>query len=90
MMLYYQTKFGSKRTSMQFRRYSRKSYRDYISPRCDLDTEDSEPIFLHDTPPRDNTPPYQVCLKMVESGSRDIVRKNSNARTDGRTDTRMK
>ena len=30
----------------QFRRYSKnKSYFDYVSPRCDLDIEDSELIF---------------------------------------------
>ena len=33
----------------QFRKCSRKWYFDYISPLCDLDIEDSEPIFLHDT-----------------------------------------
>ena len=43
-----------------------KSYFDYINPCCDLDIEDSEPIFLHNTLPHDNTPPYQIWLKMVE------------------------
>ena len=33
---------------------------DYISPRCDIDIKDGEPIFLHDTSPCDNTPPYQI------------------------------
>ena len=37
----------------QFRRYNKKkqSYFDYISPHCDHNIEDSEPIFLHDTLP---------------------------------------
>ena len=41
----------------QFRRYSRNSHILLIQA---LDTEDSEPSFVHDTPPHDNTPPYQV------------------------------
>ena len=45
----------------QFRRYSENSQIFYhISPHCDLDIEDSEPIFPHDASPRDNTPPHQV------------------------------
>ena len=48
-------------TNQQFRGYSRNSHIFYhISPCCDLDIEDSEPLFLHDTPPHNNTPPYQV------------------------------
>ena len=48
-------------TDQQFRKYSKnKSYFHYISPCCDLDTEDSEPIFQHNTLPYDNIPPYQV------------------------------
>ena len=42
----------------QFRRYSKNSY--IIRPQCDLDIEDSEPIFPHDTLPHDNIPPHQV------------------------------
>ena len=65
MMLYCQTKFGCKWTS---------SLEDIVeivifclfNPHCDLDIEDSETIFLHDTPPHDNTPPYKVWLRMVE------------------------
>ena len=37
-------------TDQQFRRYSRNDHiLINISPHCDLDTEHSEPIFLHDT-----------------------------------------
>ena len=56
-MLYYQTKFGCKRTS---------SLEDIVkivislSPCCDLDIEVSEPTFPHDILPHDNTTPYQV------------------------------
>ena len=31
-----------------------------LNLRCDLDIEDSEPIFLHDTSPCDNTPQNQI------------------------------
>ena len=30
------------------------------------DIKESEQIFLHDTPPHDNTPLYQVWLQMVQ------------------------
>ena len=50
----------------QFGRYTRKSYFDYKSPHCDLDTGDHEPIILPDTMPHDNTPSFQVWLKMTE------------------------
>ena len=36
---------------------------DYTSPHCDLDLEDGKPIFSHDTPVRDDAPPYQVWLQ---------------------------
>ena len=38
------------KTDQWFQRNSRNSLLDYINPCCDLDTEDSEPIFVHDTP----------------------------------------
>ena len=62
MMLYYQTKSGSKLTS-SLEDTVEQSYFDYIRPHCDLDTEDSEPVFLHDIPTPDNTPPHQIWLK---------------------------
>ena len=45
-------------------------------------------IFLHDTPTHDNTPPYQVWLKMVEWCRKCRPDKigNTGRRTDGRTD----
>ena len=42
MMLYYQTKFGCKRTSS----LEDTTYFDYISFHCDLDIEHSEPFFF--------------------------------------------
>ena len=39
----------------------------HISPHCDLDIDDREPVFfLSDNLPPDNTPQYQVWFKMVE------------------------
>ena len=37
-----------------------QSYFDYVRPRCDLDIEDSEPIFPQDTLPHNSTPQYQI------------------------------
>ena len=37
-----------------------------ISPHCDLDPEDSNATFLHDTPAHDEAPPYQVWLQEVQ------------------------
>ena len=34
-----------------------------MSPQCDLDLEDSKPIFLHDTLAHDEASPYQVWLQ---------------------------
>ena len=54
-----QTKFSCKRTSSLEDRI-RIVFFFFLSPRCDRDIEDNEPIFPHDTSPRDNTQPYQV------------------------------
>ena len=59
MMLYYKTKFGCKQTS-SLEDIVKIVVFDHISPCGDLDIEDSEPIFPHDTLPDNNTPPYQV------------------------------
>ena len=48
LMLYYQTKFGCKRTS-SLEDTTEIVIFDHISPHCDLDIEHSEPIFLHGT-----------------------------------------
>ena len=46
--------------------------------------EDREPSFLQDTPPHDNTPPYQVWLKIVERFRRYCPKLDTRA-TDGHT-----
>ena len=43
-MLYYQTKFGCQPTNSLEDRTEIVIY-DYISPRCDLDIEEGEPVF---------------------------------------------
>ena len=48
------------------------SFFEDFSPYCDLDLEDKNPNFLHNTPGYDDTPTYQVSL----SGSEDIVNTN--------------
>ena len=48
-------------TDQHFRRYSRNSLIfGYISPRCDVDNEDIETIFLQDTLAHDAVQTYQV------------------------------
>ena len=59
MMLYYQPKFVCKQTSI-LEDIVKESYSDCVIPRCDLDIEDGESIFPHDTLPNDNTPPFQI------------------------------
>ena len=50
---------------------------DYMNSKCDLDLEDSKPIFLHDTLAHDDASPYQVWLQKVlavdEISSRSTV-----------------
>ena len=66
-MLYYQAKCDCKQTSsLEDTAKNSFCFFYYISLRCDLDMEDSEPIFPHDTLPYKNTPPYQVWFKKKE------------------------
>ena len=62
MMLYYQAVLCGKQTS------SLENIVEiyYISTCCDLDIEDNEPIFVHNTLPPNNASQYQGRLKMVE------------------------
>ena len=62
--IYHQTKFDCKRVSSSDD--VEQSFSDYINPYCDLDLQDSKPIFLHVTPTHDDTPPYQVWLQKAE------------------------
>ena len=77
-----------------------ESYFDYMILHNDPDLEDSKPIFLednlpygeqfflHDTPPHDDTPPYQVWLKIILWCRRYHLDEigNTDKRTDGQTD----
>ena len=67
MMLYYKTKFGCKLTSSLEDIVKKKLYFDHVSPCCDLDNEDTEPIFPHNTMTHDNTQ-YQLWLKEKKNG----------------------
>ena len=90
-MLYYQTKFGCTQTSSLEDIVKKQSYFDYISPCCDLDIEDSAPIFPRDTSPHENTPPYKFDhTKFGEkkwlSNSGDIQQTRSDTTTDRQMD----
>ena len=39
---------------------------DNMSPHCDLELEDSKPIFLHDTLAHDDSPSYRVWFQKVQ------------------------
>ena len=72
MMLHYQTKFNCKPTS---------SLEDIVKIvifwlnklSCDLDIEDSEPIFSHDIASSDNTLPYTMKKHQPEKTLTDIL-----------------
>ena len=66
MMLYYQTKFGYKQICSS----------EDISPRCDLDIEDSEPFFLQDTLAQDTLPNHTKFGDKKFFDSEDIIRTN--------------
>ena len=72
-------------TDQQFRRYSKNSHILIISPHNDLDTEDSEPIFVHDTSPHGTTTPS--LMKMVEQFRR--YRQDKIGHTERMTDRHM-
>ena len=60
MIMYYQTKFGSKRISNLEDTVETVIFFYQMSTCCDLDLENSKLIFLHDTPPHDDASQYQV------------------------------
>ena len=39
---------------------------DYLSPRCDSELEDGNPILLHDTLAHDDASPYQIWLQKIQ------------------------
>ena len=68
-MMYHPIKFGCKKISSTVDMV-RTVISDYLSPHCDLDHEDSEPIFLQDTLAHDEASSYQVWLQKVQQLSR--------------------
>ena len=59
MMMYHPIKFDCKKTSTSVEMVGTVIF-DYISLRCDLELEDSKPIFLHDTLAHNDASPYLV------------------------------
>ena len=46
--------------------FHRHDILDQMSPHCDLELEDSKPIFLHDTMAHGDALPYQVRLRKIQ------------------------
>ena len=63
--MYHQIKFGCKTISSSVDMVEMVTF-DYISPKCDLDLEDSKPIFLHDILAHDDASQYQVWSQKVK------------------------
>ena len=79
MMLYCQTKFGCKRKN-SLDDIVEWSYFDYIALAVTLTLKIVNQYFLlHDSPPHDNTPPYQVWHRP------DKIR-HTDRMTDGQTE----
>ena len=62
MLMYHPRRFCCKKISSS----ADKVKFDQMSPHCDPELEDSEPIFLHDTLAHDDASPYQVWLQRVQ------------------------
>ena len=58
-MMYHAIKSGCKRTSNSVDMVE-TVISDYTSPHCDLELENSKPIFLHDTLAHGEISPYHV------------------------------
>ena len=65
MIMYYQTKFGSKTISSS-KDMVEIFILDQMNLHCDPELEDSKPIFLHDTLAHDDASSYQVWLPKVQ------------------------
>ena len=81
-------KFGGKRF-----RTSGGYFTEDLSPHCDLDLEDSNPNFLHDTQGHNDAPSYQVWLHTVQWFGRylpdkGVIDGQMDRRTEGRMDRR--
>ena len=64
MIMYQQIIFGCKKISRSIDMVE-AVISDHISPHCDIDLEDSKPIFLHDILANDGASLYQVWLQKV-------------------------
>ena len=65
-MMYHPIKFDRKEISSSIDMIG-TVISDYMSPHCDLELEDSKPIFLQNTPAHDDTSPYQFDHKRFSS-----------------------
>ena len=65
MMTHHPIKFGRKKIGSSTDMVE-TVISDYMSPHCDLELEDSKPIFLHDTLANDDASPYQVRLQKAQ------------------------
>ena len=65
MMMYHPINFGCKKISSSVDMVE-TVISAYMSPHCDLELEDSKPIFSHDTLAHDDASPYQVWLQKVK------------------------
>ena len=61
----HQTRFSCKKISISVD-VVETTISDYISLHCDLELEDKEPIFLHNTLAQVDASPYQVWLQKVQ------------------------
>ena len=73
--MYYPIKAGcKKKKNQQFSGYMVETViSDYISLHCDLELEDKEPIFLHNTLAQVDASPYQVWLQKVQQLRRYLI-----------------
>ena len=70
MMTHHPIKFGRKKIGSSTDMVE-TVISDYMSPHCDLELEDSKPIFLHDTLANDDASPYQVRLQKAQQQRRN-------------------
>ena len=69
MMMYHPIKFGCKKINSSADMVA-TVISDYMSPHCDLELEDSKPIFLHDILAYGVASPHPVCLQRARQQRR--------------------
>ena len=65
IMMHHNIKCGCKKISSSVNVVEKVIF-DYVSPHCDLELEDSKPIFLQDTLAHGDPSSYQVWLQKVQ------------------------